>query len=73
MVRYLASDLGEEHRVNAISAGAIKTLAAARLRLLEHPAGLPRSSALRGVDQSEVADAALFLTGNGGRAITGRS
>ncbi len=42
-VRYLASDLGPKNiRVNAISAGPIKTLAAAGIsRLFEHPAGLP--------------------------------
>ena len=43
-VRYLASDLGPQNiRVNAISAGPIKTLAAAGISgLLEHPAGLSR-------------------------------
>ena len=46
-VRYLAADLGPKNiRVNAISAGPIKTLASAGdLRLQQHPAGLPRPRA----------------------------
>ena len=46
-VRYLASDLGPQNiRVNAISAGPIKTLAAVgHRRVLEHPAGVPRPRA----------------------------
>src|SRR4026208_313542 len=73
-VRYLAADLGRQNiRVNAISAGAVKTLAAsgisgcpAILQVSRGPAPLRRS-----VDQSEVADAAVFLLGPGSRAITG--
>ena len=73
-VRYLASDLGPKNiRVNAISAGPIKTLAAAGIsRLLEHPAGLSRPrAAAANVELAEVADAAVFLLSPASRAITG--
>ena len=44
-------------------------------RLLEHPAGLPRSARRCGATsrRREVADAALFLLGPAGAAITGES
>jgi enoyl-[acyl-carrier protein] reductase I len=73
-VRYLASNLGPENiRVNAISAGAIKTLAAAGISGFSAMLQIYRERAplRRGVDQSEVADAALFLLSNAGRGITG--
>jgi enoyl-[acyl-carrier protein] reductase I len=73
-VRYLAADLGPQNiRVNAISAGAIKTLAAAGISGFSSILQVyrDRSPLRRGVDQSEVADAALFLLGDGARAITG--
>jgi enoyl-[acyl-carrier protein] reductase I len=73
-VRYLAADLGPQNiRVNAISAGAIKTLAAAGISGFSSILQVYRDRAplRRGVDQSEVADAALFLLGDGARAITG--
>ena len=73
-VRYLANDLGPKNiRVNAISAGAIKTLAAAGISGFSSILQVYRDKAplRRGVDQSEVADAALFLLGNSGRAVTG--
>ena len=73
-VRYLAADLGPKNiRVNAISAGAIKTLAAAGISGFSSILNVYRERAplRRGVDQSEVADAALFLLSNAGRAITG--
>jgi enoyl-[acyl-carrier protein] reductase I len=73
-VRYLASDLGSRNiRVNAISAGPIKTLAASGIpefsRILQHY----RDSAPLGrtVDADEVAAAARFLLGPGGRGVTG--
>jgi len=73
-VRYLASDLGPQGiRVNAISAGPIKTLAAAGISgfssILQHYRD--RAPLRRTVETSEVADAALFLLGPAGRAITG--
>src|SRR6478735_2209710 len=73
-VRYLASDLGPQNiRVNAISAGAIKTLAAAGISGFSSILQVYRDRAplRRGVDQSEVADAALFLLGSRSPAITG--
>src|SRR5471030_1527772 len=73
-VRYLASDLGPKNiRVNAISAGAIKTLAAAGISGFSSILQVYRDKAplRRGVDQREVAEAALFLLSPGSRAITG--
>jgi enoyl-[acyl-carrier protein] reductase I len=73
-VRYLAADLGPKNiRVNAISAGAIKTLAAAGISGFSSMLQVYRDKAplRRGVDQREVADAALFLLSPASRAITG--
>src|SRR3954471_4636300 len=73
-VRYLASDLGPKNiRVNAISAGAIRTLASAGISGFSSILNVYRERAplRRGVDQSEGADAALFLLSNAGRAVTG--
>jgi enoyl-[acyl-carrier protein] reductase I len=73
-VRYLASDLGPKNiRVNAISAGAIKTLAAAGISGFSSILQVYRDRAplRRGVDTSEVADMAVFLLGAGSRAVTG--
>jgi len=73
-VRYLAAELGPQNiRVNAISAGAIKTLAAAGISGFSSILQVYRDKAplRRGVDQSEVADTAIFLLGPGARAITG--
>ncbi|HEV3061650.1 MAG TPA: enoyl-ACP reductase [Vicinamibacterales bacterium] len=73
-VRYLASDLGPKNiRVNAISAGAIRTLAASGISGFSNILQVYRDRAplRRGVDTSEVADAAVFLLGHGARAITG--
>jgi len=73
-VRYLASDLGPKNiRVNAISAGPIKTLAASGISgfsgILQ--AYRDRAPLRRTVETSEVADAAAFLLGPAARAITG--
>jgi enoyl-[acyl-carrier protein] reductase I len=72
-VRYLAADLGPKGiRVNAISAGPIKTLAASGISgfssILQHYRD--RSPLKRTIDTAEVADAALFLLGPAGRAVT---
>jgi enoyl-[acyl-carrier protein] reductase I len=74
-VRYLASDLGPQGiRVNAISAGAIKTLAAAGgvagfSKMLQ--SYRDRAPLRRTIEADEVADAALFLLGPAARGITG--
>jgi enoyl-[acyl-carrier protein] reductase I len=73
-VRYLAGDLGPKNiRVNAISAGAIKTLAASGIAGFSSILQVYRDRAplRRGVDQSEVADAAVFLLSSASRAVTG--
>ena len=73
-VRYLASDLGPKNiRVNAISAGAIKTLAASGISGFSSILQVYRDRAplRRSVEQSEVADAALFLLSPASRAVTG--
>lgn len=72
-VRYLAADLGPKGiRVNAISAGPIKTLAASGIAgfsgILQHYRD--RAPLRRTVDTAEVAQAALFLLGPAGRAVT---
>ncbi len=73
-VRYLASDLGKQNiRVNAISAGPIKTLAASGisdfryiLRWNEYNSALRRT-----VTIEEVGNSALYLLSDLGRAVTG--
>lgn len=73
-VRYLAADLGEHNiRVNAISAGPIKTLASSAigdfryiLKWNEYNAPLKRS-----VDIDEVGDSSAFLLSDLARGITG--
>jgi enoyl-[acyl-carrier protein] reductase I len=72
-VRYLASDLGPKNiRVNAISAGPIKTLAASGISgfsgILQHYRD--RAPLRRTIDAVEVADAAVFLLGPAGRGVT---
>ena len=73
-VRYLASDLGPKNiRVNAISAGAIKTLAASGIAGFSSILQVYRDRAplRRSVETSEVADAAMFLLSPASRAVTG--
>jgi enoyl-[acyl-carrier protein] reductase I len=73
-VRYLASDLGPQGiRVNAISAGPIKTLAASGIGGFSSILQVYRDRAplRRNVEASEVADAARFLLGPSSRGITG--
>lgn len=72
--RYLAADLGPDGiRINAISAGPIRTLAASGIgdfrRLMEKAA---RGSMLkRNVTQEEVGDAAVFLVSDMASGVTG--
>ncbi|HSE96818.1 MAG TPA: enoyl-ACP reductase, partial [Blastocatellia bacterium] len=73
-VRYLAWDLGSRNiRVNALSAGPVKTLASAGIsgfsKILEHMRN--HAPLRRNVDQTEVADAALFLLSDLSRGVTG--
>jgi enoyl-[acyl-carrier protein] reductase I len=73
-VRYLAYDLGKRRvRVNAISAGPIKTLAARGISgfgdMLKAQA--ERSPLQRNVDVNEVATTAVFLCSDAGSGITG--
>ncbi|MBM7568001.1 enoyl-ACP reductase FabI [Paenibacillus sacheonensis] len=73
-VRYLAADLGPHGvRVNAVSAGPIRTLAAkgikdfnSILRQVEEKSPLRKTT-----DASEVGDTAMFLLSNLSRGITG--
>ena len=75
-VRYLAADLGPKNiRVNAISAGPIKTLAAAGISGFSSILQVYRDRAplRRTVETAEVADAAMFLLSDAGRARHRRS
>ena len=73
-VRYLAWDLGQKNiRVNAVSAGPVRTLAARSI------AGFPTMEAIveeraplhRHVDADDVAGAAAYLLGDDARNVTG--
>ena len=73
-VRYLASDLGPSNiRVNAISAGPVKTASARGIRdfskVLESTARV--APLRRNTDPAEVADTAVFLASDLSRGITG--
>ena len=73
-VRYLASELGPSHiRVNAISAGPIKTTSARGVKdfskVLDGVAAL--APLRRNTDPAEVADTAVFLASDLGRGVTG--
>jgi enoyl-[acyl-carrier protein] reductase I len=73
-VRYLAASLGPRNvRVNAISAGPIKTLAARGIGNLTEMLKLAaeKSPLKRNVDPLEVGDTAVFLASDAGAAITG--
>lgn len=73
-VRYLAHDLGPRNiRVNAISAGPIKTLAARGVSGISKMVDHHREFAplRRATEQGEVGDTALFLVSPLGRGITG--
>jgi enoyl-[acyl-carrier protein] reductase I len=73
-VRYLAGELGQQKiRVNAVSAGPIKTASARAVKdmtkMLESLA--ERAPLRRNTDPAEVADAAVFLSSDLGRGVTG--
>ena len=75
-VRYLASDLGPRRiRVNAISAGPIKTASARAIKdfttILDYVA--TRAPLRRNTDPAEVADTAVFLASDLGRGVTGNT
>jgi enoyl-[acyl-carrier protein] reductase I len=73
-VRYLAADLGRANiRVNAISAGPIKTLAASGISGFSSILQVYRDRAPlgRNVELGEVADTATFLLSSASRGITG--
>jgi enoyl-[acyl-carrier protein] reductase I len=75
-VRYLAGDLGPKGvRVNAISAGPIKTLAARGVSNLGEmlKAHAERAPLKRNVDPGEVGATATFLLSNAGSGITGET
>ena len=73
-VRYLANDLGPQGiRVNAISAGPIRTLAARGVsgisKMVDHHREI--APLRRATEQAEVGDTGLFLVSDLGRGITG--
>ena len=73
-VKYLASELGPNNiRVNAISAGAIKTISARGVKDLSKMLDISaqRAPLRRNTDIAEVADAAVFLGSELGRGVTG--
>lgn len=73
-VRYLASDLGKHKiRVNAISAGPIKTLAARGISGLGDmlKAHAERAPLKRNVEVAEVGSTGVFLASDGSSGITG--
>jgi enoyl-[acyl-carrier protein] reductase I len=75
-VRYLAADLGKHNiRVNAISAGPIKTLAARGIGGLGDmlKAHAERSPLGRNVEQSEVGGTALYLASDLASGVTGET
>ena len=75
-VRYLAADLGKQNiRVNAVSAGPIKTLAARGIGGLGEmlKAHAERAPLARNVNQTEVGAAALFLASDLASGITGET
>jgi enoyl-[acyl-carrier protein] reductase I len=73
-VRYLASDLGPSNiRVNAISAGLVRTASA---RAIKNSSSMlvtmaERAPLRRNTDPTEVADTAVFLASPLGRGVTG--
>jgi enoyl-[acyl-carrier protein] reductase I len=75
-VRYLAEDMGREGiRVNAISAGPLKTLAAAGIKGMRTMLGenAEKTPLRRNIDHDEVGKAALFLCSSLGSGVTGET
>ncbi len=75
-VRYLAADLGPQNiRVNSISAGAIKTLAAAGISDFRKMLGHQEETAplRRNVSADEVGNAALYLLSDLASGVTGEN
>ena len=73
-VRYLASDVGPQNvRVNAISAGPVRTLASSGIAGFTSILGVYRDRAplRRNTESAEVGDAAAFLLSDAARGITG--
>jgi enoyl-[acyl-carrier protein] reductase I len=73
-VRYLAADVGPKNiRVNAVSAGPIKTLAAAGIKGFSNILHIypERAPLRRNVETAEVAEAAAFLLSDAGKGVTG--
>jgi enoyl-[acyl-carrier protein] reductase I len=73
-VRYLAADVGPKNvRVNAVSAGPIKTLASAGLKGFSTMLRMvpERAPLRRNIDAGEVGEAAAFLLSDAARGITG--
>jgi enoyl-[acyl-carrier protein] reductase I len=73
-VRYLASDLGPANiRVNAISAGPVKTASARGIKDFSKvlDAVATHAPLRRNTDPAEVADTAVFLASDLGRGVTG--
>jgi enoyl-[acyl-carrier protein] reductase I len=75
-VRYLAAELGPAQiRVNAISAGPLKTLAASAVRGISKLRDLTEQTSplRRNITQEDVGDVAVFLASDLARAVTGNT
>jgi enoyl-[acyl-carrier protein] reductase I len=72
-MRYLASELGAQKiRVNAISAGPVKTASARAIKGFSNILEVAdRTPLRRNTDPAEVADTAVFLASDLGRGVTG--
>jgi enoyl-[acyl-carrier protein] reductase I len=75
-VRYLAAELGPNHiRVNAVSAGPLKTLAASAVKGLSKLRDVTEahSPLRRNITPEDVGDVAVFLASDLSRAVTGNT
>jgi len=75
-VRYMAHDLGQDGiRVNAISAGPLKTLAAAGIKGLRSMIGenAEKTPLRRNIEHEDVAAAALYLCSDLAKNVTGET